>query len=110
MIAFNSKIGVHLYDFDNETGNLSNYRKIEYPDQENVAKGLCFSPSSRFIYVNTAEEIYQIDLQEMDDPYFIKYYRTFDDGGWPVGLGMMFPGPDCRIYICPQGLLPTICT
>lgn len=101
MLAFNSEIGIHLYDFDNDTGLLSNYRKIEYPNQNNVAQGLCFSPSSRFIYVNNAEEIYQIDLELMDEPHFIPYHSTLDEIGWPVGLGMMLPGPDCRIYMSP---------
>ena len=38
-----------IYDFNNETGELPNYRQIPYPDSENVAHGLCFSPNNRFI-------------------------------------------------------------
>ncbi|NBB88355.1 MAG: hypothetical protein GVX96_01015, partial [Bacteroidetes bacterium] len=48
------KNGVLLYEFDTGTGRLSNFRVIPYPDSRNVAKGLCFSPNERFIYVTTA--------------------------------------------------------
>ncbi|MEZ4908411.1 MAG: T9SS type A sorting domain-containing protein [Saprospiraceae bacterium] len=102
MLGINSEDhGVLLYDFDNDTGELSNFRIIPYPDSENVAQGLCFSPNSRFIYVTTAENVYQIDLMDDNDVYHIGYFRSFDEWGWPVGLGMIFGGPDCRLYVSP---------
>ena len=95
------KHGVLLYGFDTETGQLSNFRAIPYPDSRNVAKGLCFSPNERFIYVTTAENVYQIDLEQDGEVFHIGYFRSFDEFGWPVGLGMIFPGPDCRLYVSP---------
>ena len=100
--AVNSEAhGVLLYDFNNQTGLLSNFRNIPYPDSENVAKGLCFSPNSRFIYVTTAENVYQIDLENDNEVIHLGYYRSWDETGWPVGLGMIFGGPDCRLYVSP---------
>lgn len=95
--------GVLLYDFDNASGALSNFRTIEYPGFES-ARGLCFSPSSRFLYVNTPEDIYQIDLMETDPDeriYHIGTFRSYAEDGWPVGIGLMQLGPDCRIYVSP---------
>ena len=105
--AVNSEAhGVLLYDFNNQTGLLSNFRTIPYPDSENVAKGLCFSPNSRFIYVTTAENVYQIDLENDDEVFHVGYYRSWDETGWPVGLGMIFGGPDCRLYVSPGSTTP----
>lgn len=95
------KHGVLLYAFDTETGRLSNFRVIPYPDSRNVAQGLSFSPNERFIYVTTAENVYQIDLEQDDEVFHIGYFRSFDEFGWPVGLGMIFPGPDCKLYVSP---------
>lgn len=104
LLALNSEVdGVLLYDFDNETGQLSNFRSISYPNMD-TARGLVFSPNSRFIYLSTAEHMYQLDLEETDTSMTIVhlgYVRSFDDDGWPVGLGYMYLGPDCRIYISP---------
>ena len=93
--------GVLLYAFDTQTGRLSDFRTIPYPDSQNVAKGLCFSPNERFIYVTTAENVYQIDLAQDDEVIHLGYFRSFDEFGWPVGLGMIFPGPDCKLYVSP---------
>ncbi len=101
MFAFNTAKGVYLFDFDNETGILSNYQKIEYPTQENVAQGLAFSPNNRYIYVTTAEDIHQIDVELLDVPYHVAQHTSVDTTGWPVGVGMISSGPDCRLYVSP---------
>ena len=100
MYAINSeRYGVLLYDFNNETGELSNYREIDYFGY--IAQGLCFSPNSRYIYLTTAENVYQVDLEEGNEVFHIGRYRSFDDIGWPVGLGYILAGPDCRLYVSP---------
>ena len=104
LFANNTTInGVTLFDFNNETGMLSNYQEIHYPNME-TAKGLAFSPNSRFIYVTTSEDFYQIDLEatdSVDQVYHIGHVRSFDTIGWPIGLGYMILGPDCRLYVSP---------
>ncbi|MGH1436814.1 MAG: T9SS type A sorting domain-containing protein [Lewinella sp.] len=96
--------GIMLFDFDNNTGEFSNYREIHYPNMD-TAEGLCFSPNGRYIYTTTAEDIYQIDLEAVDTSeqvHHLGYVRfPSPDDGWPVGLGYMYLGPDCRIYISP---------
>ncbi|MEM1216867.1 MAG: T9SS type A sorting domain-containing protein, partial [Bacteroidota bacterium] len=96
--------GILLFDFDNTTGELSNYREIHYPNMD-LATGLCFSPSGRFLYTTSGDYLYQIDLHSTDtlgrvyDLGFERFPSPTD--GWPVGLGYMFTGPDCRIYVSP---------
>jgi len=103
ILAFATEIGVFLYDFDNDTGMLSNFRMIETPDLDKMF-GLVFSPNSRFIYISTKDDIYQIDLEEPDTSQaivFIGNAETFDQYGWVVGASLMTLGPDCRIYVSP---------
>lgn len=95
--------GVMLYDFDNATGILSNYREIHYPGMEH-ARGLAFSPNGRFIYASTADTIFQIDLaatHEADRIYRVGYVWEQAPNGWPIATGYMTLGPDCRIYVSP---------
>ena len=101
MYAINSEVGLHLFDFDNSTGILSNYRKIEYPTQDIVAQGCCFSPDGRYVYVNSSEEIYQISTADDHEVIHIANFYEPDEIGWPIGVGMMFLGPDGRIYMSP---------
>ena len=103
----NEKHGVMLYDFNNTTGELSNYKSIPYENME-TAEGLVFSPDSRFIYTNTAEDMYQIDLQNNDEVVHLGHYRSQAPNGWPVGLGSMYLGPDCRIYVSSGTTTPFI--
>lgn len=102
-----TKLGIHtrnnnisLYDFDNETGELSNFRKIGYPDDGEYARGLMFSPNSRFVYFSTVHNLYQADLQDSSVVH-IAFHESVDEDNWPVGIGRMKLGPDCRLYIDP---------
>ena len=103
----NEKHGVMLYDFNNTTGELSNYKSIPYENME-TALGLVFSSDSRFIYTNTAEDMYQIDLHNNDEVIHLGHYRSQAPNGWPVGLGSMYLGPDCRIYVSSGTTTPFI--
>jgi len=101
-LAMNAKDGVHVYDFDQEKGWLSNFRILPYPKEEgDVWKGLCFSPNSRFVYVTVNEMLYQVDTELEDEYIKIAEHWTFSDTGWPVSMGNMYLGPDCRIYVSP---------
>lgn len=55
--------GMQLFDFDNATGVLSNYRTI--PISGSISH-LQFSPDNSKIYYNNYEHIYQFDLNQSD--------------------------------------------
>lgn len=88
---------VKVYDFDNETGELSNFRNIAYPDDGDYARGLAFSPNSRFVYVSTVLNLYQIDLLD-SSAVLVAHHESYDEFGWPVTIGYLHLGPDCRLY------------
>lgn len=106
MMAMNSVEGLLVYDFDDETGVLSNFKLYKYPTLisdgiHKVASGICFSPSGDYAYVSNVERIFQIDLSSNpDDPDYYDYGFQWIAGpdGWPIGVGNMMTGPDCRIY------------
>lgn len=100
-------VGCIVYDFDNETGKLSNPKeykiKIHDPDRANI--GIIFAPNSRFIYVSTTGDdvtpynlLYQIDRQDSSVTLLAQIFDR-DETGWPIGIGNMRLGPDCRIYL-----------
>jgi len=100
MYAVNNTIhGLMLFDFDVDTGEFSNYRNVEFPNmiQHN---GICFSPNSKLAYVTTAENLYQIDIETEEVIHIAHHWEPGEDG-WPVGIGFLNSGPDCRIYISP---------
>lgn len=106
----NEAYGVLMYDFDNASGEMSNSRTLAYPNMH-LAEGLVFSPDSRFLYLSTGTELYQMDLKDPDPSSAAVHLATIDlhdETGWPIGAGSMYLGPDCRIYISPGTTTPYI--
>ncbi len=103
--------GVMLYDFDRETGELSNYRNLSYGcagtfDPLKMV-GVCFSPNSRYLYVSGWLFMYQVDTQSpvlSDATTQIGVYDevrdTFISGVLvPQPFYLMANAPDCKIYV-----------
>ena len=105
MIAINNdKYGLMLYNFDIDSGVISNHRSYSY-STTSVISGLCFSPSDQYVYVTNGEHIYQIDIMTSpEDPLIHDYGNQYIPApdGWPIGIGAMLTGPDCRIYVAPR--------
>ena len=96
----NTAHGVMLFDFDIKTGEFSNYRNVQFPNMDNH-QGICFSPNSKYVYVTTAENLYQIDIGSKEVIHIAQHWEPGEDG-WPVGIGFLHSGPDCRIYVSPS--------
>ena len=94
---------VYLYDFDRETGLLSNFQHIKlqdtlYPSPIKVA----ISPNSQYLYASyEAQYIYQFDLWEEDiqASKLLVSELILINGYWGAYFGKMELAPDCRIYI-----------
>lgn len=89
-----------LFDFDRQTGELSNFRYIWLDSLPGVV-GCAFSPNSRFLYVNTRNYLYQFDMEASDiaaSKILIDTWDGYSDP-LPAAFYRMQPGPDCRIYI-----------
>ena len=111
-----AEIGTMLWDFDREKGELSNFRYLPHPDgedwvfHESNGGGISFSPSGRFLYVNTMFNLYQYDLWEEDIEFSLVHIAEFNgylDSSTnllrPVNFLFSRLGPNCKIYIVPPG-------
>jgi hypothetical protein len=95
-----SRDGVFLYDFDAETGLLSNFRFLTFEGSDNVG-GVAFSSNSRFLYVSTVFKIYQFDLEAVDIQSSQITVAEYDgyQSPFPTHFWLQQLAPDCRIYI-----------
>ena len=103
---------IRLFDFDRETGELSNFRHLTADTIYNNHLGysIAFSPSSRFLYVGSLRQLYQFDLEAadiQDSQVFLaeydghEYLNTF-----PSDFGFMRLAPDCKIYMSSRSATP----
>ncbi len=101
---FNHYDGLLLFDFDRNTGALSNLRQIPFSMPEFATFGTCeWSPNSNFLYIAIQDSLWQVDVEEEnlnDGRVFIAAYNGVND---PLNTSFWFSalGPDCRIYIRP---------
>ncbi len=101
---FNHYDGLLLYDFDRETGLLSNIRTIEYTEPDNAEFATCeWSPNSRFLYLAERDTLWQVDTYENDIEETRVFIAEYDGERDPLRTTFFMSalGPDCRIYIRP---------
>jgi len=100
---------LHVYDFDRETGVLSNHQIIEIYDPEEIDReeinfgSVEWSPNGRFIYCSSEADLFQVDTWEknlQDGVRFIDSYNG-DLDPFPSRLYLMVQAPDCKIYMTP---------
>ena len=99
---------MHIYDFDRQSGLLSNHLYIKViPDPDNSLlrfSSLEWSPNSRFIYTASSLELHQVDLWEEniqeDGIRLIDTYNGTQDP-FSTTFFLMAQAPDCKIYMCP---------
>ncbi len=100
---------LHVYDFDRETGILSNHQQVDiyHPDSidhESYNFGSVeWSPNSRFIYAASEEKLHQVDTHAsslQDGVSLVATYNGAKDP-FPSIFSFMVLGPDCKIYITP---------
>lgn len=101
--ALNIETGA-VYDFDNQTGLISNERKIpNIPEYSNIQGGGSFSPDGRYFYLARST-----NFATNGPPYWMFQYRL-SDLSWKVRFapGFYFAsayqiGPDRNIYVTTQ--------
>lgn len=101
---------LHVYDFDRETGLLSNHQKININDPDSIDYQYAYfssvewSPNSRFVYCASSLRLHQVDMWESDPQdgvrFIDKYNGTLDP--FPNELNIMAQAPDCKIYMTPK--------
>ncbi len=102
---FNKYDQLHIFDFDTETGLLSNHNLIDVSTDDNIFSSIEFSSNGRFLYVSTQLSVYQVDLYPSSGNYEIELIDEFNGVQNPQNANMFLlrRGPDCRIYIAASG-------
>ncbi|TXF87654.1 T9SS type A sorting domain-containing protein [Neolewinella aurantiaca] len=105
---WNGKQGMQLFDFDRETGMLSNFRHIplSLADQtigQNASGGMGVSPSGQYAYTSNVYDIFQYDLWAEDvGASRLTVGEVGNPDNLPQGLqpsAFSFQlGPDCKLY------------
>lgn len=92
---------VFLFDFDRETGLLSNFQQLLIDEEEEWFGGVAFSPNSRFLYVASFNFIYQYDTWADDIAASRITIAEYEPTGQFIEQhfwGMQLT-PDCRIFV-----------
>ena len=90
-----------IFDFDRETGELSNLVRV-MPQDSGIFYGLAISPNSRFVYLSNDWDLFQVDLWADDIPASLVHIAHIDKYGDPffwLFFGQAQLAPDCKIYI-----------
>jgi hypothetical protein len=102
---------LQIFDFNRSLGTLSNFRLIEVPNDtinNDASGGLSFSGSSRFLYVNDALAVWQLDMQAPDLAASMvqvaqrdTFFTGLDIFNFPIPTFFYRQAlaPDCRIYM-----------
>lgn len=105
--------GTMLFDFDRETGRLSNYEYFHLGDDplhSNVFGSAAFSPDSKLLYVGTITQLFQIEVDASDKLSSAILIDTWDGSlhkdFWYIDFYHMQNAPDCKIYMIPSGTVP----
>jgi len=108
LAVYNYYDQLNVYDFNRQTGSLSNHQKIYvFPEEEIDTMEIRFSsvewsPNSRFLYTASVYELHQIDTSEPDIQNdgirLIDVYNGTEDP-FATYFFLMAMGPDCRIYM-----------
>jgi len=98
---FHPRNGLFLYDFDRESGQLTNFNRIEIPETDFITGGLEFSPTGRFLYVNHDSSLFQLDLTVQDIQNSLTHIADYDGFADPLPTFFfsMQSTPDKRIIM-----------
>ena len=102
LAAYSNCDGLFIYDFNRQTGKLSNFMHDTLYELPGYWHGGCvISPNSQFLYALTGNTIYQYDLKASDiksSKVLVAQYDGYKD---PFDVYLTFGqlAPDCRIYV-----------
>jgi len=102
-------LNLHVYDFDQQTGQISNHQKVTiFDDAEDMPLdkfrfgSVEWSPNSRFMYVAVRDSLFQVDSWEPNVDDGIQTVGVYDGSVMPFATTFYIAtlAPDCKIYIC----------
>ena len=101
---FNDDDNLLLFDFDRESGRLSNLKTLEVSEggRSGIFTSIEFSPNGRFIYLAITDTLWQVDTWEEnleDGLELIDVWNGVSDP-FPTTFILQALAPDCKIYMC----------
>lgn len=92
--------GALIYDFDRDSGHLSNFRQVMVQDSGRFV-GAAISPNSRYAYLCAKYDLYQVDLWADDIQSTLTHIDHWDGFTDPFAVTFSIAqlAPDCKIYI-----------
>ncbi len=98
---FHSDNGLNIFDFDDETGELSNPVIIDLPDHDFGVGGVAISPNSRYLYASAETKVFQYDLEAADIAASRVTIAEWDgfSNPFPTIFYLTALAPDGKIYI-----------
>jgi Secretion system C-terminal sorting domain len=102
-----TKDALYLYDFDRNTGIMSNMRTIKFKDKNRTGSGVAFSPNSKYLYASSDSVLYQIDTEvnNLEDALITvgEYDKYIVNGFFATTFYYSRLAPDCKVYIVTAG-------
>jgi len=99
-IRYTPADGLFIFDFNRNSGQLSNFRFIAIDDGA-FTGGVAVSPNSRYLYVCSEDFVYQFDLKAEDIGSSRITVAEYDgyQSPFPTKFFNAQLAPDCKIYI-----------
>ena len=92
-----------LFDFDRETGELSNFQQFFVDTMGGNIGNISFSSNSQYLYVATQLNLYQFNIEAADIAATKVLVGEYDgykyNNLYPAYFSQMQLGPDCKIYM-----------
>lgn len=100
-VRFLPKNGLNIYDFNNETGDLTNPIRIYFNQDTFHVAGVAVSANSRFLYACALKKIYQFDFNAKDIESSKILIGEWDGQAnpYPTVFYLSALAPDGKIYI-----------
>lgn len=92
---------VELFDFDNATGVVSNFRTANLNTTSGQVYGVEFSPGGNKLYATltgASSQLFEFSIDSLGNPYLKNTFPSV-----PNRLGAIQTGPDGQIYVAVEG-------
>lgn len=100
LIRWQPEDGINIFDFERESGKLSNFVDIPFTADSILFGGMSISSNSQFLYITTLLDLYQYDLEAADIASSRTHIASYDGHQSPRSCTFLNGqlAPDCKIY------------
>jgi Secretion system C-terminal sorting domain len=108
-VRVRAKDGLYIFDFDRNTGLLSNAKPIVKLNNNAYTYGVAFSPNSKYIYASCDTVMWQLDATATNPDATKEIIAEYDgfkvNGVFASTFDNALLAPDCKIYVAHAGTI-----